>query len=332
MNFFIKKIFDFLITLVLVSLVTFIAFNVIPGNPALIIYGPDADEVLIEQAQKEFNLDKPLYKRYFVWLSDAVKGDFGKSYRFNQSVNTLIKDSSGTTLTLALFTIFFTALIGFPLGIFFATSRKKIIKKPVELFDQLWISIPSYCTALILILIFTVKFSLFPSMGFVEWNENPFECMRTIFLPSLSLALGSSAILARYLKTSFLQQKNKNYVYAALSKGLSESYVNIHHIFINAVIPVITISAMTITEILGGSIIIENVFSIPGIGKLIMAAISARDFPLIQGLVMYLATITITCNFAADILYGIVDPKIRQRSWNFKKPKLTAVFKEGVSK
>jgi len=313
LNYFIRKIIDFLITIFLVTLLTFFTFNILPGNPATAVLGPDADEAQIKILEKEFNLDKPLYARYLSWLFNAAHGDLGTSYRFHQKVNSVIADSIGVTLSLSIFTILLTVIISIPLGIIMAVYNKNPAIKALELTDQIWISTPSFCTALLLIFIFTLKLKLFPSMGFVKWSSDPGRCIKCLFLPSLSLALGSSAILARYLKTDFLEQKNKNYVKTARSKGLSSFYVSTHHILRNSIISVVTTLGLILTEILGGSIIIENVFALPGIGKLIAISISSRDFPLIQGLVLYLALFTTSCNFLIDIIYSLIDPRIKRR-------------------
>lgn len=312
MKYYIKKIFDFLITIFLVTLITFLTFNILPGNPAVAILGPDADEVQIAQLEKDFNLDKPLAVRYVKWLLNIFKGDFGTSYRFNTKVSSIISESAAVTLSLSLFTIILTVLIAIPLGILLASYSKNPAVKGIEIIDQIFISTPSFCTALLLIIIFTVKLGLFPSMGYTKWSDNPALCIKSLFLPSLSLALGSSAILARYLKTNFKEQLEKDYVKTAYSKGLSPLYVSIHHVLRNSVLSVITTLGLILTEILGGSIIIENVFSLPGIGKLIAISISARDFPLISGLVLYLAVICVSCNFLIDIIYSVIDPRIKR--------------------
>lgn len=325
MKFYIKKLFDFLITLLLVTFLTFIAFSVIPENPAVAILGPDADEVQIQQLEKEFDLNKPLYIRYAKWLSNAARGNFGISYKFNRSVKSIISDAAQVTLSLAAFTILLTAAIGLPLGICFAYFSKNPFVGFCEILNQVWISTPSFCAAILLILVFAVMLPLFPSMGFVPWRENPSACIRTLFLPALSLSLGSSAILARYVNVSFSEQKNKDYVKTALSKGLSPFYTCMNHIFRNSLISIVTVFGMIFAEILGGSIIIENVFSLPGIGKLIVSSISSRDFPLIQGLSLYLAFITMVCNFSTDILYGIIDPRIIREKRRLK-PAFRAVL------
>lgn len=311
MIYYLKKIFDLLITVFLVTLITFLTFNILPGNPAEIILGPDADEVQIEMLEKELNLDKPLYTRYFSWIKNALHGDLGKSYRFNTSVNRIINEAAKVTLSLSIFAIILTILTGIPLGIILARFNRNPFIKAIESISMIFFSTPAFCTALLLILIFTVKFNLFPSMGYTPFTQNPGQFIKTLFLPALSIALGSGAILSRYLKTDFADQMSKDYVKTAESKGLSPFSVAVNHILRNSLISVVTTLGLLITDILGGSIIIENIFSIPGIGKLIASSVSTRDFPLISGLVLYLALITVLCNFVIDILYGIIDPRIR---------------------
>jgi len=172
-------------------------------------------------------------------------------------------------------------------------------------------SIPSFCVAIFLIGIFTVKLRILPSIGYTSFSENPLQNIRSLLLPSFSIAIGASSIVVRYLNTSVQQQLKKDYVRTAYSLGLNEKTVLYHHVLRNALIPVITIFGLIIADILGGSIIIENVFSLPGIGKLITSSITSRDLPLIQALVLYLSFLVIVVNFIVDVLYKIIDPRIR---------------------
>lgn len=305
MVFYVKKIIDFFTTLLLVTLVTFLTFQVLPGNPALAILGPDAEQAQIESLESMLELDKPLPARYMSWLKGAVCGNLGVSYKYNQSVNSLIANALKTTALLSVVSLLFTVAIGIFLGIVFAVKRKKTFWHIFSVANQFWVSMPSFCTALILILIFTVGLKLLPSVGF--------SSAASLILPSLSIALGSSAILARYIKTNIENELKMDYVRTARSKGLDERKVITRHVLRNALIPSVTTLGLIAADILGGSIIIENVFSLPGIGKLITSSISARDFPLLQGLTLYLAAMTLIINFLVDILYSIIDPRIRRR-------------------
>lgn len=313
-RFFTKKIAGLLITVFLVTLITFFTFNILPGNPALAILGPDADSAQIQQMEAQFHLDQPLYVRYFSWIGGVLKGDLGYSYRYNQKVSSIISTAFGVTLSLGIFSLVLTVLIGVPLGVLLGQYSKKKGMKVLEVFDQIWLSTPAFCTAILLIMVFTVILKLFPSMGYVPFFKNPGQCLKTLFLPALSLSFGSSAILARYLKTDFTMQKSLDYVRTARSKGLGTGRIVFVHILRNSLICVVTTLGLIITDILGGSIIIENVFSLPGIGRLIATSITSRDFPLIQGLVLYLSVITVTVNFIVDVMYRVIDPRTRDSS------------------
>ncbi len=300
-----KIIFDFLTTLILVSLVTFFTFQLLPGSSALAILGPEAEEAQIEALEQELGLDKPLAERYIKWAANAICGDLGTSYKLKTSVSGLIADRFIVTGTLTLFSFFLTVFIGLFCGIFFSRTSSYSFLKPLNYINQIWFSIPSFCCAIILILIFTVKLHLLPSMGISGFSS--------YILPSLTISLGSGAILARYISTNIREEFSRDYVRTAYSKGLTTNQVIFRHILRNALLSSVTTLGIIITEILGGSIIIENVFSIPGIGKLLADSINTRDFPLLQGLVLYLAFITLTCNFATDLLYTIIDPRTKQR-------------------
>lgn len=312
MFFYIKKFFEFILTLFLVTLVTFAAFQILPGNPAAAILGVDADEVQIANLEAELGLDKAPLLRYADWLKGILRGDFGKSYKYSKDVKQLISGAFSATLTLAIFSLVLSALLGIAFGIFIAIKEKNPVAFATSVLNQVWISTPSFCAAIFLIIIFCVKIRVFPSMGYVPFTQNAAMCIKTLFLPALSLALGSGAILSRYLKNSIHSEQKKDYVRTLRAKGLSENAVTFRHVLRNSLLPAITMLGLIITDILGGSIIIENVFSIPGIGRLIATSISSRDFPLLQTLTLYLAFITVLCNFCVDILYSVIDPRIRR--------------------
>ena len=270
MFYYIKKFIDFITTLILVSVVTFLTFQLLPGNPALTILGPEAEDAQIEALEQELQLDRPLYQRYIKWVKGVFSGNLGKSYKYGQSVTSIILERVKTTAVLAGLSLLFSIGLGLFLGLFFAISRKNRYLKPLFYIDQIFISIPSFCTALLLILFFTVLLRLLPSIGVSGFTS--------FILPALSLSLGSSAILARYIKTSVDDEYKKDYVRTARSKGLTETQIIYRHILRNAIIPSITTLGLIATDIFGGSIIVENVFSLPGIGKLIVTSISSRDF------------------------------------------------------
>jgi peptide/nickel transport system permease protein len=263
------------------------------------------------QLRDTMNLDSSAVYRYISWVGDIVSGDLGISYKYQTQVSTLIADSIKVTLQLSVFSLILTLLIAIPFGLLLVSKRKKKSFIPLSILSQLGMSIPSFCLAIFLIAIFTVKLRILPSIGYVSFFDNPWLNIKSLLLPSLSIAIGASSIVVRYLNTSVQQQLKKDYVRTAYSIGLSERVVLYHQVLRNALIPVITIVGLIIADILGGSIIVENVFSLPGIGKLITSSITSRDLPLIQALVLYLSLIVVCVNFLIDILYKVIDPRIR---------------------
>lgn len=298
-------------TLLLVSFITFGVFQILPGNPAYIILGVDADPLQIEALNKSMGADRPVLVRYWNWLTDLLHGDLGTSYRYQQPVSQLLSSALEVTGSLALVTMVLTALIGIPAGIWLAGHSDKWYSLPLSMLSQISISVPSFCMAIFLISIFTVALRWLPSVGFVSFSESPSGWLKSLILPSAALALGTSSVLIRYVRVSITGQQKEDYVRTAYSKGLGKKQVMYGHVVRNSLIPVITVLGMTAADILGGSIIVENVFSLPGIGRLISVSISSRDLPLLQGLTFYLALIVVICNFAVDLIYSIVDPRIR---------------------
>lgn len=310
MNYFLRKTGILLTTLVLVSVITFLVFQVLPGNPADIILGTDADKLQIEALNEKLGLNKPPVERYISWAGNAVKGNLGNSIRYQQPISEIIKSRIGVTVSLTVMSLILTVIIGIPLGIWIARKNNKIAALIVSLCSQLWIAVPSFWLGIMLIMIFSVTLKILPSNGYTAWGEDPVMAFKSLLLPSISIALGTSAVVVRYLKNILLDQMKLDYVRTAFSKGLKEKNVVYGHVLRNALIPVITILGMIVTDILGGSIITENVFSLPGIGNLIVTSINSRDLPLIQALVLYLAFIVVLVNFIIDILYAVVDPRI----------------------
>jgi len=215
------------------------------------------------------------------------------------------------TASLAILSLLFTVVIGVPLGIFIARSDGKWISIFLNVLTQLGISIPSFWFGFILILIFGVTLQLFPTYGYVPWSEDFLGALRSFFLPSFAIAIGNIAIVIRYLRNTILDQSKMDYVRTARVKGLKERSILYGHILRNSLIPVLTIMGLLIADTLGGSIIIENVFSLPGLGNLLIQSITSRDFPLVQSMVLYIAIIVLLINFIVDMLYKVIDPRIR---------------------
>ena len=311
MKFIIKKLISVVLTLLLVSIMIFLVFQVLPGNPAEIILGVEADEQQIAQLEKELGVDKPMYVRYGTWLKDLVRGDMGKSLKYGVNVRDLFESRFPVTLFLTVYSLVLTIIIGIPLGIWIASKDGKWYSSFLAALTQLGISVPSFWLGFILILILSVKLNIFPTFGYNAMGGNLFDKIYKFFLPALSIAIPNIATVVRYLRTAILDQVRRDYVRTARVKGRSFNEILYFHVLRNALIPVITILGIILTSSVGGSIVIENVFALPGLGSLIVQSVSSRDFPLIQSIVVVVAAMIILINFVIDILYRVVDPRIR---------------------
>lgn len=311
MSYYLRKVGGLGLTLFLVSIVTFAVFQILPGNPATVILGVDADPLQVEALSKQMGLDKPVALRYISWVQGLLGGSLGTSIRYQQPVSKLLFAGFEVTASLAVMALLLTLAIGIPLGIFIALFPKNPLGVFISTSSQLALSVPSFCIGILLIGIFSVQLKWFPSIGYTPVSMGFFQSIKGLFLPALSIAFGASIVVMRYVSVSIKQQKKQEYVKTARSKGIPEYNILTRHVFRNSLIPVVTILGMLAADILGGSIIVENVFSLPGIGKLVSGSIATRDFPLIQGLVLYLALIVVVCNFLVDIFYSVIDPRIR---------------------
>ncbi len=311
--FYTKKIISLITTIVLVSVITFLVFQVLPGNPAYIILGVEADPLQIEALEAKLNLDKPLLDRYAIWVVNLLKGDLGESIRFHRPVAEMIGSRVEVTLLLTVLSLFLSVLVSIPLAIWLALNSEKSWSKWFAALSQVGLSVPSFWLAVILIYIFAINLHWLPAGQYEKLSVDPLLSIRSLVLPTISLAIGISAVLVRYLRNNLLDQMDSEYVRTAMSKGLNEHAILYRHVLQNSLLPMLTILGMITAEILGGSIVIENVFALPGIGNLIAISIGSRDLPLIQALVIYLALAVVIINFVVDIIYTAIDPRIRLR-------------------
>ncbi len=312
MGYYLTKASGLIITLLLVSMLAFFVFQILPGDPVDVILGVEADELERQAMVERLDLDRPLSVRYMEWLKGAITGDLGISLRYQMPVSDLLSASLGVTASLAMLSILLTILIGIPLGVLLARFSSEKGTVVFSMVTQLGLSIPSFCMGVLLINIFSVHLGIFPSIGYKPLSEGFAAWLGSLVLPSLSIAVGTSAILIRYVKVSITKEMGKDYVRTARSKGAGEARIMYAHVLRNSLIPVITMLGMIAADVLGGSIIVENVFSLPGIGRLISVSITTRDLPLIQALVVYLAAIVVVLNFLVDMVYSLIDPRIRR--------------------
>lgn len=312
MKYFVKKIITLIITLLFISLLTFSAFSVIPGDAAMSKLGVDASPEAIEKLQKEYGLDKPLPVRYARWLGGALQGDFGQSYKYERmTVSQLIATRLPVTVLLAVMSFIIIIVVSVPLGMLSARFSGRWPDIAINQVTQIIMAIPSFFLGIIITYIFGLVLKIFQTGGFVDMDKDFWGCVRFLIFPAIAVALPKIAMVVKYLRNSVLAEVGKDYVRTAYSKGNTETQVLYGHVLRNALIPVITFVAMVVAEILAGSLVIEQVFGIPGMGRLLVSSISTRDYPVVQAAVLYITSVVVIINFLVDILYQVADPRVR---------------------
>jgi len=298
-----KKFGRLILTVLLISTIVFVVIRVIPGDPALVIAGIDSSQSDIDAIRVKLGTDKPIFSQYVQWVWDVLRFNFGDSMISGQPVTRLILERFPLTLSLALLGILISIIIAIPLGVISAVKRWSFWDYTGMGFSQIGMAVPSFWLGILLLLLFSVKIKLFPLFGSGSFKH--------LILPAISLGIARAAVLLRLTRASMAEELSKEYVVTARSKGLTERMVNYKHALKNALLPVITIAGIQLGYMLGGAIIIEQVFSLPGLGRLFLFAIYQRDFPLIQGGVIFVAFIFSLINFVVDMLYSLLNPKIR---------------------
>lgn len=311
---YLKKILSALSTVFITSLIIFLLFELLPGDPVLARMGVESDPVVEARLREEFGLAQPVYIRFFKWIFQVLRGNLGNSYSYsNYTVLELIKSRMPTTLTIMVGTLIIVLLVSIPLGSLLARKQDKKIYRIFKIFSQVGFSIPSFWIAIILMYIFSLKLGLLPTVGTVNWSRYPITTIKSLALPIATLAISRVPLVSHYLSNSMLEESHKDYVRVAKSKGLSKDEIFKKHILRNSLISVITIIGMISIYLVTGTIVIENVFALPGLGTLLIEAINRKDYPLVQGIVLYISIAVIFINFIVDIAYSIVDPRIRKR-------------------
>lgn len=298
-----KRIAQSIIVLIGVTIVTFLLLNVAPGDPVAVMLNRRADQETMERVRHELGLDKPLHVQYLAFLKGTLKGDLGKSYFEKKPVTEMIWESFKVTAKLATYAYLFAIFLGLTIGMLAAVFRGRIIDKVLMFISMLGMSAPSFWVGILLQIYFGLKLRWFPISGIMS--------SMAFVLPTLTLGTRYAASTARLTRTNILDILSQDYIRTARSKGVSEFFVVVKHVLKNAAIPIVTLMGLQIKSIFGGSILVETVFSIPGMGKLAVDAIMARDIPVIQGTVVYSAILFVFVNLIVDLLYGILDPRIR---------------------
>ncbi|MFP6709090.1 MAG: ABC transporter permease [Alphaproteobacteria bacterium] len=306
-----RRFLTFLITVSGASVIIFLLLEVLPGDPALTMLGVDAPDSAIEALRLELGLDRPASLRYADWITGLFRGEMGLSYVYKVPVTELIGQRLAVTLPLAIGAMVVATLAALSLGIFAATNHNRIGDYGVMGFSQLGLAIPDFWFGILLIILFAVILRWLPSGGFPGWEEGIYRGVRSLMLPVFTLSLSLTAIMTRVTRSSILEVAQEDFVRTARAKGLSRRAALWGHVLRNALVPVLTIGGVLVSAVVTGTLVIENVFALPGVGKLIFDAISNRDLMVVKNVVLLFAAIVVLVNFVVDILYALIDPRIR---------------------
>ena len=306
-----KRFISASISVLLISILVFTAVLAIPGDPAEIILGLNAHPEAVQSLREALGLNTPPLPRFFQWLGAIFTGDLGESLNYQKPVLSLITERLQVSAFLAFGGLIVAILISIPLGVFAARKHGTLLDPLVVTLSQFGAAIPSFWLGLMLILLFSVELRWLPASGYVPWDRDPIGTLRSLLLPTLALGFGQAAVMTRMTRAAMLDILGHDYIRTARGKGLPESRTIRVHAFRNALIPVITIVGLSLTNIFIGSIIIEQVFALPGLGQLALTAIGTRDYPLLQGGILLYAVAIVTFSLLVDMSYSLLDPQIR---------------------
>ena len=309
--FLLKRCLTLIATLLGASIVVFMVLEILPGDAAQTMMGPDAAPDAVRALSAKLGLDQPALQRYWHWLTGMLTGDLGNSYAYSSPVFDLIMERLALTVPLALMAMALTTGLALMVGIYAAARHNRIGDVGLMGLTQVGIAIPNFWFAILLILLFSVKLQWFSAGGFPGWGEGFGPALQSLLLPALSLAVVQAAILARITRSAVLEVMREDFVRTARAKGLSQGATLWGHVLRNAMIPVITIMGLQSAELLAGTIVVENVFYLPGLGRLIFQSISNRDLIVVRNCVMLLAAMVVIVNFVVDILYAVIDPRVK---------------------
>ncbi len=311
MQYIIKKTAVFLVTVLAISLLAFLAFGVIPGDPTAKLLGTDYTEERAEALREELGLDKNIFLRYGEWLAGFVTGDLGTSYSYMLPVEEVMEGKPGVTAALSLLAWGMSILIAIPMGIFLSRFAGGRFDRFSVAANQVFMSIPPFFIGILFTWLFGLVLGLFMPGNYIGFEESFWGSLGYLFFPALAIAIPKAAMVTKLLRASILQQMDEDYVRTAYSRGNSRWTVIRRHVLRNAILPVLTMVAMSLADIVAGSIIIEQIFVLPGIGRLLVLSIANRDFPVVQVIVVGLAALVIFMNYLSDIAYQYIDPRIR---------------------
>ena len=311
LHYLVKRFLILLATLIVASLVVFVTIEVVPGDPASYMLGLNAQPDTVAALRKELGLDQSRVARYLSWVGGLVTGDFGTSYTYRTPVIDMVMERMWISLPLALYALLLSTLIAFPAGVLAASRRGGITDTSVMAVTQLGVAIPNFWFAMLLVLLFAIKLGWFSAGGFPGWDAGFFQAVKSLTLPAIALALPQASILTRVMRSSLLDVLSEDFMRTARAKGLSQRQAMWRHALRNAMVPVLTIIGLQFSFLLAGAIIIENVFYLPGLGRLVFQSIASRDLIVVESVVMLLVMAVVLVTFLVDVAYAWVDPRLR---------------------
>lgn len=312
-EFLVRRAFISALTLVLISLVVFTGVRMIPGDPARVLAGTDADEAGLQEVREKYGLHDPIVLQYLRWASLAARGDFGESIRTRQSVAGMVAGKLPITIELAILSLFVAVAIAIPAGVIAAVRRNTVWDVLASGVSLCGVSVPNFWLGIMLILLVSVRLGWLPASGFVPLVEDPIGNLKRMVMPALVLGTGLAAVLMRQTRNSMIEVLSADYIRTARSKGLAQRAVVVRHALRNGLIPVVTILGLQMGALMGGAVVTEQIFVIPGFGRLIVEAVFTRDYPIVQGVVLITASAYVLINLLVDVSYSLLNPRIRIR-------------------
>lgn len=306
-----RRLLSAIPVLFVVTIVTFFIMWLVPGDVSAELGGADATPAQVEQIRERLGLDRPIHERALKWYGNLLQGDLGESYLLNRSVGDAVMERLPVTLSLTALALLLSVVIGVLLGIIAAVRHNKWADRGAMIAALIGLSVPDFWLGIVLIILFAVTLGWLPTGGFLPLTEDPIGWARSMTLPALTLAITQMGIIARMSRSSMLDVLNQDYVRTARAKGMPERTIIFRHALRNAMVPILTTIGVTTGVLLSGAVVIESVFSLPGVGRLIVGSIQRRDFPIIQGGLLVTAAIFVFVNIIVDVLYGYFDPRIR---------------------
>jgi peptide/nickel transport system permease protein len=311
-SFLLKRVFSLILTLFVATIIIFILIEVVPGDPAAFMMGLSTNTDAADALRAELGLNLSAWDRYFNWISGMLVGDFGISYTYRIPVSELVLDRLTVSLPLTIYALILSTIIAIPVGVISASKRGSFSDTFLMGTAQIGVAIPNFWFAILLVLLFSTTLQWFSAVGFVGWEAGFFPVLKSLTLPAISLALPQAAILSRVMRSSVLEVMDEDYIRTARAKGLTKRQALIRHGLRNAMIPVLTILGLQFSFLLAGGIIIESIFSLPGLGRLVFQAIAQRDLIVVKSIVTLLVLAVVMITFLVDLAYAWVDPRLRE--------------------